>query len=114
MSYRFEDYAVKIFFDKRDNEYGAFIEEIPEVSAYGETYEKAIAELQQVFKDWQETAGERQVEIPPPANFEEYSGKFVVRIPKSLHKRLAQRAKEENVSLNQEVLYCITKGLKAS
>jgi predicted HicB family RNase H-like nuclease len=114
MPYRFEDYMVKIFFDRRDEEYGAFVEDIPEVSAYGETPEKAIAELKLVFEEWMALAREKNVKIPAPPRNEEYSGKFVVRIPKSLHRKLAQKAKEENVSLNQEVLYCITKGLKAS
>ena len=35
----------------------------------------------------------------------EYSGKISLRIPKSLHKKLAEEAKEEGVSLNQYALY---------
>lgn len=35
----------------------------------------------------------------------EYSGKLNIRIPKSLHKRLAEAAKLDNVSLNQYILY---------
>jgi predicted HicB family RNase H-like nuclease len=36
---------------------------------------------------------------------ETYSGKFVVRIPKKLHARLAIEADKEGVSLNQYALY---------
>ncbi|HXT04816.1 MAG TPA: toxin-antitoxin system HicB family antitoxin, partial [Casimicrobiaceae bacterium] len=32
-----------------------------------------------------------------------YSGKFVVRVPRSVHARLARKAKQEGVSLNQLV-----------
>lgn len=39
------------------------------------------------------------------ANLEEYSGKLVLRIPKSLHKQLKEQAEIEGVSLNQYMLY---------
>lgn len=35
----------------------------------------------------------------------EYSGKLNIRIPRSLHHRLAEQAKEDGVSLNQYILY---------
>jgi len=52
---------------------------------------------------WIETAYERGMEIPPPSYPEEYSGKFNLRIPRSLHRRLAESAEREDVSLNQYV-----------
>ena len=39
------------------------------------------------------------------ASLEEYSGKLVPRIPRSLHKRLKEQAAVEGVSLNQYMLY---------
>jgi hypothetical protein len=50
--------------------------------------------------------------IPDPVNIHEleYSGKFTLRLPKSLHRELALRA-EEGVSLNQFILYFISKEL---
>ncbi|MBV6341668.1 type II toxin-antitoxin system HicB family antitoxin, partial [Candidatus Magnetobacterium casense] len=107
MPYDFKDYTVKIFFDERDDEFGAFIEDIPEVSAYGQTREEAISALSTVFEQWKQIATEKNLAIPPPSNLKEYSGRFVLRIPKSLHKRLEEKAKEDNVSLNQEAIYCI-------
>lgn len=38
-----------------------------------------------------------------------YSGKLSVRIPKSLHKQLIDFAKAENISLNQYILYKLSK-----
>ena len=35
----------------------------------------------------------------------DYSGKLSLRVPRSLHKELAERAKLEGVSLNQYALY---------
>jgi hypothetical protein len=42
-----------------------------------------------------------------------YSGRFVVRIPKSLHRQLAETAASESVSLNQLVLTLLAGGLPA-
>ena len=38
-----------------------------------------------------------------------YSGKISIRIPKSLHKQLIDFAKAENISLNQYILYKLSK-----
>lgn len=42
-------------------------------------------------------------------SLEEYSGKLIVRIPKSLHKELKDAAKIEGVSLNQYMLYKLSR-----
>ena len=40
---------------------------------------------------------------------QEFSGKILLRLPKSLHKELAKAAKKEDVSLNQYALYKLAK-----
>ena len=49
--------------------------------------------------------------VPKPSNRADvnYSGKFLVRVPKRLHAELAHAAKAQGVSLNQYVLYMLTK-----
>ena len=42
-------------------------------------------------------------------SLEEYSGKLVLRIPRTLHKELKQAAAIEGVSLNQYMLYKLAK-----
>jgi len=42
-------------------------------------------------------------------SLEGYGGKILLRIPKSLHKRLATEAGMEGVSLNQYALYKLSK-----
>lgn len=59
---------------------------------------------------WIETEYERGVEIPLPSYPEEYSGKFNVRIPKSLHRALAESAEREGVSLNRYVTMLLARG----
>ena len=45
------------------------------------------------------------MEIPEPIKEESLSGKFVIRVPKSLHRRLVIEAEKEGVSLNQYAMY---------
>lgn len=42
-------------------------------------------------------------------DLEDYSGKLVLRIPRSLHKALREAAKVEGVSLNQYMLYKLSR-----
>jgi predicted HicB family RNase H-like nuclease len=41
--------------------------------------------------------------VPEPLSERTYSGKFVVRVPSELHRRLAVEAAEQHVSLNRLV-----------
>jgi antitoxin HicB len=53
---------------------------------------------------WIEVALEDGLPVPEPKSSEEYSGKFVVRASKSLHRDLAAAALREDVSLNQYIV----------
>lgn len=53
---------------------------------------------------WLETAHDHGVDIPLPREGEGFSGKFLVRLPRSLHRRLARSAEHDGVSLNQYVI----------
>ena len=53
---------------------------------------------------WLETAHEQGADIPLPRGGAEYSGKFVVRVPRHVHRRLAESAALDGVSLNQYVV----------
>ena len=60
-------------------------------------------------KEWLIAAMEEGISIPEPVSEEEYSGQFKLRIPKSLHKSLAEHSKAEGISMNQYCLYLLTK-----
>ncbi|MDA8210451.1 MAG: toxin-antitoxin system HicB family antitoxin, partial [Clostridia bacterium] len=47
--------------------------------------------------------------IPEPTD--SFSGQLRVRMPKSLHKALADKAKEEDISLNQLIIYHLARGV---
>ena len=71
----------------------------------GDTLEELYENLNEAMEGYLEVKLENNLPIPLPERTENYSGKFNVRLPKSLHQRLAIQAEEEGVSLNQLVLY---------
>lgn len=94
-------------------EEGGYVVEIPELAgclSQGETLEEAMAMIQDAKKCWIETCIELGRPIPEPTT-DEYSGKLNIRIPKSLHRTLAEKAKEEKVSLNQYISYQLARGV---
>ena len=52
---------------------------------------------------------EEGIEIPEPSDAGDYSGQFKLRIPKALHRDLAEHSREEGISMNQYCLYLLTK-----
>lgn len=75
--------------------------------------EEAVSMAIDAKKAWVEVALEEGKNIPEPTNpySSNYSGKFTLRLPKTLHRELALLAEDEGVSLNQYLLYLIAKGL---
>ncbi len=63
------------------------------------------------MRGWLEVAIEDCLEIPLPNVMKKYSGKFLVRVPTSLHRKLAEAAKKEGVSLNQYVVSLLSEKL---
>lgn len=59
---------------------------------------------------WLETAYDHGAEIPLPSEPAEYSGKFVLRVPRSLHRTLAESAERDGVSLNQYLATLLARG----
>ena len=83
--------------------------ELPGCLTCGDTLEQALANAQDAKRCWLETALEDGIAIPEPNSVENYSGQFKLRIPKSLHKNLAEHSKQEGISMNQYCLYLLNK-----
>lgn len=77
----------------------------------GETIEEAIENGKDAIVCWIETAKEHGDEIPMPGSLNTLSGRWVQRVPKSIHTRLSQRAAREGVSLNALVTSILSEGL---
>ena len=84
--------------------------DLPGCMSDGATFEEAVANGRDAVKSWILTAREFGDPVPLPGSGGE-PGKFVRRLPKSLHTKLAARAKQEGVSVNSLVLAFIAEGL---
>ena len=99
---RAKSYPVYLHFDDEERIWIAEVPDLPGCMAHGATKEEAVKEVERARRLWLSVAHEDGRRVPLP--FEGASGKFVVRIPRSLHHRLQVMARQEKVSLNQLVL----------
>lgn len=83
---------------------------LPGCMSDGETVEDAITNVDNAKKCWVETCLELGRDIPEPTT-DDFSGQLRLRMPKSLHRALSEKAKAENVSLNQLILYQLARGV---
>lgn len=79
----------------------ARVVELPGCMTEGDSAADAAAMIQDAMSGWIELALADGRPIPAPRPHEEFSGKFVVRVPKSLHRDLVAAAARDDVSLNQ-------------
>lgn len=84
--------------------------DLPGCISDGDTIEETIENGIDAMNSWIETSKEFSDSIPEPGS-SQASGRFVQRIPKSLHARLAARAKQEGVSMNSLVTAIIAESL---
>lgn len=92
------DYTIRLKKDV-DQSFFAEIEELPGCFTEADSEAEALAMIEDAKKAWIRAALEQNQVIPEPV-MENYSGKLHIRMPKSLHRTLAYRAKQEGVSLN--------------
>jgi antitoxin HicB len=93
---------------------GGFLIEFPDLPGCmsdGETVEEAIANGVDAVQCWISVAKEKGREIPGTGDIENQSGKWVQRVPRSLHARLTRQAKREHVSLNTLVVSILSESL---
>ena len=89
----------------------AEIEELPGCMTQAETLDGVFDAINEARRLWIETAYRDGQPIPLPRDTEQYSGKLLTRMPRSLHRSLAQAAKLEGVSINQLVTGLLAYGI---
>jgi len=99
------NYIIQQISDESGTYFYAKVLELEGCQTTGETFEEAYNNIKEAMQGWIETKLEAGLEIPLPVGQENFSGKFIIRIPKSLHYRLTVEAEREGVSLNQYALY---------
>lgn len=110
------DYEIKIR-KLAEDEGGGWLAQIPLLPGCmsdGETVDECIVNLEDAKRGWIGACIELGREVPEPSKSkttDDFSGQLRVRMPKSLHQALSEKAKEENISLNQFILYQLSRGI---
>lgn len=94
-------YTYRVTWSEEDEEYVGLCAEFPSLSWLDESPEAALHGIRQVVADVVVDMEANGEDIPDPIAVRQYSGKFLVRIPPDLHRRLALEAAEAGVSLNR-------------
>jgi predicted HicB family RNase H-like nuclease len=96
-----DKYTYRVTWSEEDGEYVGLCAEFPSLSWLASTQEAALAGIRdtvnQVVRDMQ-SGGE---DIPQPLATRNYSGKFTVRVPPEVHRKLQIEAAEAKVSINR-------------
>ena len=103
VQYRADEYSYRVQYSPEDEAFIGLVDEIPGLSAFADTLEDALKEIETVVTEGLQLLAERGERIPEPLSRREYSGKFVIRLNPSLHRRLAAEAQRKGVSLNEHV-----------
>ena len=104
MSYRME-----LVEDKEEGGFVASFPDLPGCVTCGETASSAVENAMDAKKAWLEAAMKENINIPEPDSLEEYSGQFKLRLPRSLHRALAENSQREGISMNQYCVYLLAR-----
>ena len=97
-------YAIVVAFSDEDEGYIATVPELPGCSAFGDTEEDAIREVKIAASLWLSAAKKAGRKIPEPIVEKQFKGRFPLRLPGDLRRKLELEAKRKGVSLNQLIL----------
>ncbi len=96
-------YAYRVLWSEEDQEYVGLCSEFPGLSWLDSTQERALQGIKKLVEETVQDMREQEEDIPTPIALRNYSGKFMVRVPPEVHRKLALQAAEAGVSLNRLV-----------
>jgi predicted HicB family RNase H-like nuclease len=96
-----DHYTYRVTWSEEDYEYIGLCTEFPSLSWLAADPEAALKGIRQVIADVVADLQANGEHIPEPLAIKKYSGRFMVRVPPELHRRLALEAAESGVSLNR-------------
>lgn len=110
---QFDGYGVELFIDE-DADWVAHLAELPNVSAFGPTMEKALDELAVAWELVKESYRDEGKPIPVAPSKRQYSGQFNVRIDRRVHRALAIEAERAGLTLNALVAQKLARSVDGS
>jgi antitoxin HicB len=103
------NYRIELIPDKKEGGFVAVIPDLPGCVSQGETEVEALKMVEEAKAAWIQATLECGKTVPMPRDA--YSGKLNIRIPKTLHQRLTLESEREGISLNQEIVVALERGL---
>ena len=94
-------YTYRVTWSEEDKDYVGLCVEYPSLSWLAPTPQEALEGIRQIVADVVADMKANAETIPEPIAIRKYSGKFTVRIPPDLHRRLALEAAESGISINR-------------
>lgn len=101
MALRDDRYTYRVTWSEDDQEYVGLCAELPSLSWLASTPEAALKGIRKVAADVVADLAAHSELVPEPIAGRQYSGKFMVRVPPELHRRLVLEAAEAGISLNR-------------
>jgi len=98
-----DHYTYRVIWSEEDNQYIGLCAEFPSLSWLAPNPEQALRGIRRVVSNVVKDMKSGGESIPVPLSERRYSGKFMVRVPPDVHRRLATEATEEKISLNRLV-----------
>ena len=102
------NYKIEVIKDIDEGGYTFSCPELKGCFTCADSIQQGFEMIEDAKKCWFQSCIEDKVPIPEPGNLEDYSGQFKLRIPKSLHKTLAEHSRREGISMNQYCLYLLS------
>ena len=96
-----DKYSYRVMWSEEDQEYVGLVAEFPSLSWLGKSQEAAFKGIRKLAQEVVADMKKHGEVIPEPLSSKTYSGKFMVRVPPEVHRRLALAAQEAKVSLNR-------------
>jgi predicted HicB family RNase H-like nuclease len=96
-------YTYRVTWSEEDQEFIGLCVEFPSLSWLAETQEEALHGINKLVAEVIDDMVSSNEAVPVPLSVKHYSGKFIVRLPSDIHRKLAIEAAESKVSFNRYV-----------
>jgi predicted HicB family RNase H-like nuclease len=104
MRNKVERYTYRIGWSEEDGVFVARCVEFPGLGAHGRSQEGALRQIKSAVAEALKWLSDEKREAPEPLGTRKFRGHLTLRVPPEVHRALAVKAAEENVSINQLIL----------